>query len=85
MIISFLYTASCSQLTPPLHGSCSADPCSGTQGVRLNFACDNGYELRGATDVVCLDTTQWTAASPRCIGKVFSPMLCLPLYVIQNV
>ncbi|XP_065890349.1 scavenger receptor cysteine-rich type 1 protein M160-like isoform X4 [Dysidea avara] len=56
--------ASCPEITPPFHGSC--DPCVGSEGDMVQFSCDEGYQLNGATSTVCLNTTQWTNHPPQC-------------------
>lgn len=78
----FNISASCDPLTPPAHGSCSADPCFALEGGRLNFTCDNGYLLEGANDLICLNNAKYTAAVPQCVGEVepdYPPSNCYVL------
>ena len=64
-------------LSPPSNGKCSSSPCSALEGGRLNFTCNNGYLLKGVTDLVCLNTGEYTAAVPECIGKRHRLLYCI--------
>ena len=43
-----------------------------TYKSRVNFTCDKGYYLAGASSAICLGNGAWSKEMPECIGKTFS-------------
>ena len=39
-----------------------------TEGKRVEFFCNDGYELEGDGERVCLSTGEWKGSVPTCTG-----------------
>ncbi|HEX4462607.1 MAG TPA: FG-GAP-like repeat-containing protein, partial [Polyangia bacterium] len=57
----------CVPLAAPANGSVSAT--SGATGDARTYTCDAGYQLTGASSVVCRPDHAWSSAPPICAGK----------------
>ena len=72
-------------MSPSLHAATvdCGDPGTPTMGSRLvmgtvggavvNYSCDPGCVLRGASQRVCLDIGRWSRSLPVCEGVSFLP------------
>ena len=47
-----------------------------TYKSRVNFTCDKGYYLAGASSAICLGNGSWSKEMPECIGETFSLFFC---------
>ncbi|MBN3309138.1 SRPX2 protein, partial [Amia calva] len=57
----------CPVLKPPLHGylTCSSD--GNNYGATCEYACEGGYERRGAPTRVCQFSRSWSGSPPVCV------------------
>ena len=71
----------CEELSNPENGTVSL-PSQRTVDSIATYACNDSFELVGATNVMCQLNGTWSAEEPRCIGmSVYPPFLtnCLEL------
>ena len=58
----------CGDLPPLLNGITHV--INTTYKSRIDFTCENGYDLVGASFAVCLTNGTWNEEMPRCISKM---------------
>ena len=68
IFISFLVKGlNCGSVTSPQHGYMIGN---GTlYGDSIQFVCDAGFDIVGATEAKCLDTGKWSVEVPQCQRK----------------
>lgn len=59
----------CDAPPPLLHGESSLSSPTVTVGTSVNFACDSGYTLVGASSLTCTAAGTFDGEPPRCQGK----------------
>ena len=67
-IIDFLFSLTafnCDQLGPPTNGQLRL-----SNSTTVNYTCDTGYRLRGASTRRCTAIGKWTGSVPQCIRKL---------------
>ncbi|XP_064792219.1 P-selectin isoform X2 [Oncorhynchus masou masou] len=66
--VSTCTVVSCGPLSPPAMGNMSCvDPLGASSFTSsCGFSCEEGYLLRGDTNLTCLSTGQWTNHTPAC-------------------
>ncbi len=64
-LMSFLPPGTCPLMYPRAHMLVNT---VGTAiGTNVSFHCEDGYHLVGAANTVCLNTGNWSAATPSCV------------------
>ena len=58
----------CGDLPPLLNGVVHV--INTTYQSRVNFTCENGYDLVGTLFAVCLANGTWSEEMPQCISKI---------------
>ena len=70
-MFSFIFVTpgvSCPAVKPPTYGS-MAGPTTFTFKDRLNFSCNDGYDLVGKNEIQCTADGHWDGAVPTCKSK----------------
>ena len=66
-----LLVINCTMLVPPSNGRLDINPSTTAPGrFTATYFCDDGYELVGDNDRVCLADGSWTGSDPDCARKL---------------
>ena len=50
--------------------------------TRASFSCDEGFTLKGATEIVCNNVGEWNDQEPVC-GMMFKVLSEVVLYIVR--
>ena len=79
-----IYTATCTDLTPPNNGVITYNPTRSPrlQGTTATHNCNTGYKLSGGTVRTCQSDRAWSGGSITCPSKVLDSGLLLYLVIL---
>ncbi|XP_039251867.2 zonadhesin-like isoform X1 [Styela clava] len=68
--IRYCCDSKCERPLPPTNGyMTSTETQTFSEGDRIQFACNSGYELEESSDFICLSSSEWSSNVPTCVEK----------------